>query len=442
MTTVRGVAHSRREAWLLANMEITSAVLAGTGAEGLWSLIAHGAHAASEADRAVVALPTDDPGWLRIAAAVGDGTEEQLGLAVRVISRREPLLWEDMGSDERVYPPQRSFGPAMVVPIVDPEGVILGWLGVFKLRDRPGFDDQDVAMLSSFAAQAVLARRLDEMRMVEERDRIAHDLHGHVVQELFATSITLQGIAATAGTEPAEQQRRRMLEVVRTLDDVIGTIRATIFGLRPLPIPHQPAAAGVRQQVQEVIEAATGTLGFQATLRFNGSLELVTPSMAADLVAVVREALSNVARHARATAVTVELSANGTELTVRVADNGQGIGDTTRRSGLRNLRVRAERHHGTLSVVSRAGAGTSLTWAIPLHPRNIELGDRTFVTTGLSDAVTAARACAEAASSDSGEEFDVGHHGIRDRMARFADRMRLDATATGEVPPNHPTPCR
>src|SRR5437588_25422 len=193
------MAQGRREAWLLASMEITSAVLAGTGPEGLLTLIASSARAASEADRAVVALPTSDPGWLRIAAAVGDGAEAQLGSTVRVISKSEPLLLEDLANDDRVDPPEPAFGPAMSVPIMTPEGARRGWLAVLKRRGRPGFDDQDVSMLSSFAAQAVLARRLDEVRMLEERDRIARDLHDHVLQELFATGITLQGIASAAG---------------------------------------------------------------------------------------------------------------------------------------------------------------------------------------------------------------------------------------------------
>lgn len=291
------------------------------------------------------------------------------------VTKGEPLLWDDMANHERVYPPARSqlapFGPGMCVPILEPEGASLGVVGLTKRRGRPGFDDQDVAMLGSFASQAVLARRLndhraqaEELRVLEERDRIAREMHDHILQELFAAGLTLQSIACAEGAEPPARQRQRLLETVGKLDAVIGQIRTTIFGLQP-PVPDQRFAGLVRHRVLDVIQDISGPLGFTPALQFRGPVELVARSVAGDLVAVVREALSNVIRHSRATSVTVEVAADIFDVTVRASDNGCGIGGTTRRSGLRNLRTRAENHGGTFSIAS-GGGGTTLTWTVPL----------------------------------------------------------------------------
>ncbi|GDY29112.1 hypothetical protein GTS_07450 [Gandjariella thermophila] len=367
-------------------MEITSAVLAGAGPDGLWPLIAKSALPASGADIAMVMVPTSDPDWLATPAAVGERAETLLGLPVPVdgslagpaFVKGQPQLWDDMATDDRFsYPPARSllapfFGPGMCVPVVDSDGERLGVLGVAKVRGRPGFDDQDVAMLTSFAEQAVLAKQLDDhraqaeqLRLLEERDRIARDLHDHVISEVFATGITLQGIAAAADVEPVAQLRRRLLSLVGRLDDVVAEIRTTISGLRPSPVPHQQSTGSMRQRLLDVVQNAGGPLGFAPSLHFNGPVELIGATLAGDVVAVVREALSNTARHAHATAVRVEVTASGAELAVRVADNGRGIGDTTHRGGLRNLRARAERHRGMLAVCSHP-TGTTLTWIVPV----------------------------------------------------------------------------
>ncbi|MET9021928.1 GAF domain-containing sensor histidine kinase [Actinopolymorpha sp. NPDC004070] len=374
----------RREAWLQATVEITSAMLAGTSTDELWPLIASRARAASNSDIALVMLPTGDPNWLMIVAAAGEGADTLLGQRLPLdrsitgltFATGEPQLWNDWAEHPSIYPPARpwvaSFGPGMGVPMGDPEGAQLGTFNVGKRRGRPNFDDLDVAMLSSFASQAVLAKQQEEhrtqaegLRLLEERDRIARDMHDHVLQELFVTGIRLQSMAAAADAEPRARLRQRLLETVATLDDVIGQIRMTIFGLRPSPVPYQQSGDGVRQRVLNVVHDATPSLGYAPSIHFTGPIELVDDGITGDLIAVVREALSNAARHAHATQVSVDVTVNGSGLTVRVCDNGRGIGDTTRRSGLRNLRVRAERHHGTFTIHS-PGEGAALTWNVPL----------------------------------------------------------------------------
>jgi two-component system, NarL family, sensor histidine kinase DevS len=179
-----------------------------------------------------------------------------------------------------VYPPARKrfarFGPGMSVPIVDPEAGRLGVLSVAKYRGRPSFDDQDAVMLGSFTSQAVLAGRLnehraqvEELRVLEERDRIARDMHDHILQELFATGLTLQSIASAHGVEPPDQQRQRLMGTVSKLDAVIRQIRTTIFGLQP-PVLDQRPTGLVRHQILDVVQDITGLLGFTPSLHFRG----------------------------------------------------------------------------------------------------------------------------------------------------------------------------
>jgi two-component system, NarL family, sensor histidine kinase DevS len=377
---------SQREAWLQASVEITSAVLAG--ADDIMALIAEHARTASEAELAHVALPTSDPDTLEICAAVGMGAEALLGRTLPlhqsfcglVLTSGKPALSNNIPEDDRVYAPARaswttSLGVGIGVPFGGVEGSTEGVLVVAKRLGDVGFDDQDLDMLTSFASQAALARRLavhrayvEDLQLLEQRDRIARDLHDHVVQELFGASLTLQGIAAAGGGQP-----QRLLEVLHKLDNVVGEIRTTIFGLQTEPTrTQQQSPDSVRRRLLEVVRDAKEPLGFAPSLRFHGQLELITATVANDLVGVVREALSNTSRHAHATAASVDINATRTDLTARVQDNGRGIGEVTRRSGLDNLRARAERNNGTFTIDSSRTQGTTLFWRVPLGTARTE----------------------------------------------------------------------
>jgi signal transduction histidine kinase len=185
--------------------------------------------------------------------------------------------------------------------------------------------------------------RLDQITLaqVEDHDRIASDLHDHVVQELFALGMSLQSHATRLDSVTAER------------------IRTSIFGLRQPR--HDPG--GLPARLLGIIEEHAPQLGFTADVRFAGPLDLNTNmTLADDILAVTREALSNCARHAHATAVGISLALQDGLITLDIADNGRGPGTTTRSSGLTSMRHRAERNGGTFQLTTPGGGGTHLTW--------------------------------------------------------------------------------
>jgi signal transduction histidine kinase len=251
-------------------------------------------------------------------------------------------------------------------------GATRGVLLVARYRGRPRFSDVEVGMAATFADHAAIAlelsdARADQQRMVllEDRDRIARDLHDHVIQRLFAAGLSIQRVTASI-RDPAEV--RRLSEVVDEIDETIRQIRTTIFRLRG---PLSSAATPLREQLLTVIDASATGLGFAPTVRFIGPLDSTVPvQLVDDTVAVVREALSNVTKHAAAGAVDIVIGVEDGRLLVTVADDGAGMRELAGTSGLANLRSRAERHGGTFTVTSPADAvrnkGTQLTWTIPL----------------------------------------------------------------------------
>jgi signal transduction histidine kinase len=320
--------------------------------------------------------PVDHGDRLTVVASIGEGTERLVGdrfpvagtLSREVLETGEPVLVDD-AADNRV---EGSFlaevatvGPVMLVPLVGSEGV----RGVLMTGRRFGsrrFRDVDLDMATTFATHASLAlevadARLDQERMalLEDRTRIAQDLHDHVIQQLFAAGMTLQGLAV-AVTDPT---RARMLDkVVDTLDDAVKQIRTSIFQLRPPTHGSTSLRGSVLQTVSDVVPA----LGFEPRVTFDGPVDAVSDDdLSADVLAVVREALTNTAKHASASSAAVHLHAAPTTFDVTVADDGVGL-TGNRRSGLANLRQRAERRGGSLVVdVPPAGTGTRLHWSVP-----------------------------------------------------------------------------
>jgi signal transduction histidine kinase len=256
-------------------------------------------------------------------------------------------------------------GPVLVVPLVGSH-TTHGVLSVVRLRGRAAFTTEDLDMATGFANQASVAlelarARADQQRaaLLDERERIAADLHDHVIQRLFASGLSLQALAATlrpGGTTD------RVLATVADLDATISQIRTAIFALQQ---PPQATPRGLRARLLDVVTDVSPALGFEPAVRFSGLLDTLPAALTDDLLAVLREALTNTARHAHATGVEVELTATAARLTLDVRDDGTGIGDTTRRSGLANLRHRAERHDGALTVDS-GPAGTRVVWTVPL----------------------------------------------------------------------------
>ncbi|MGW3399977.1 sensor histidine kinase, partial [Streptomyces hydrogenans] len=207
-------------------------------------------------------------------------------------------------------------------------------------------------------------RDAEQVTLLEDRDRIARDLHDLAIQRLFATGMTLQ--SARRFVEHPEAVDR-LTRAIDDLDATIKIIRSTIFGLREHDTPG--AVPKLRSRVVAAVDLAASTLGFAPALLMEGLLDTDVPTdVADDVVAVVGEALTNVARHAHAGRAEVTLVADEGVLEVTVGDDGTGLPRDRTDSGLRNLTERAERLGGSLTVDSppQPGGGTRLTWRIPL----------------------------------------------------------------------------
>ncbi len=233
-----------------------------------------------------------------------------------------------------------------VSAIRDPDGSLIGYSMVMSDLTERRRVEEDLA--AARASREVFA----------DRDRIARDLHDLVIQRLFAAGMALQGVvSADVRRDVAE----RVIEVVDDLDSTIAEIRSTIFALGQGP----QLAGSVRAQLIRVASMAAGVLGFQPRVHFDGAVDSALPGRIAEhVVAVTREALSNVARHARAASCDVTLRV-GDQVTLEVVDDGRGIGEVTRTSGLANLADRARGLGGSFTVEGDPGKGTRLEWRVP-----------------------------------------------------------------------------
>ena len=288
-----------------------------------------------------------------------------------------PVLVGDVTQEPRYRVHQSEVldvGAVIVLPLVgqhDNRGALV----VGRVHGRHPFDEADLEMATTFANHAAIAleladSRADQQRMalLEDRDRIARDLHDHVIQRLFAAGLTVQSVASGLGTG---DRAERLDRVVSDVDDTIRQIRSSIFQLRG---PLGPETGTTRTRLLEVVAEVRPTLSFEPRIRFSGPIDSVVPDeVIDDLVAVTREALTNVARHGHASNAEVSLATDTAAIVVEIVDDGVGIGDAERRSGLANLRRRAEDRGGTLHVTSwtpekssSIREGTRLTWTIPL----------------------------------------------------------------------------
>jgi signal transduction histidine kinase len=215
-----------------------------------------------------------------------------------------------------------------------------------------------VSVALDMAARQRLARQLD---VYEDRDRIARDLHDHVIQRVFAAGLALQAVLSRVGDAEA---RSRVGSVVRQLDDTVRDIRTTIFDLQTTD--GADAGGSVRRRLLDIVnETAAGIL--EPTVRMSGAVDtLVTGELAADVEAVVREGVSNAARHSGGGHVTVTLDV-ADEVVVEILDDGRGIDPQAARSGLRNLEQRANGHGGQAAVEALPDGGTRLRWSAPLR---------------------------------------------------------------------------
>lgn len=367
----------RRQRWLEASGEITTRLLGGASRDEVLQLIAHRARELVSADLAFLALPGND-GALVVRVADGPGTDELVdvvlpptSLSAHVMAHGQALRLPDARADDRVWQPIISLvhaGPALFTPLRS-EPSPVGTLVVANHAERPAFTEEDQRVVEAFADQAALALRLGEMAadrerlaVYEDRDRIARDLHDLVIQRLFATGMLLDSASRLAASP---ELQTRMSRAVDDLDETIKEIRTTIFALQ---VPTMAAVEGLRAAILRDVAAAAPALGFEPTVTFSGPIESRVPAEVAEhLLAVLREALSNVARHAGASRACVRLTVGGA-IRLEVSDDGKGIPPAVNRSGLRNLAQRADALGGTFEVTRRetADTGTLLEWRVPL----------------------------------------------------------------------------
>ena len=249
-------------------------------------------------------------------------------------------------------PVRLSTGLALIVVLDARDALSPSLSGELDLVTR--FADQ--AALALDRVQALADRQ--ELAIVSDRERIARDLHDVVIQRLFATGLSLQGLRLTVSSPGAAERIDRAVE---DLDTTIRDIRTTIFEL------NRRSQESVRQSVHNLAAEYGAVLGFSPVVRADGPVDTVTDeALAEQLLTVLREALSNAARHARASSVVVEIEADATHVALRVTDDGVGLPAERSESGLANMRRRAEGAGGEVRLDAVVPHGTRLEWRVPL----------------------------------------------------------------------------
>jgi PAS domain S-box-containing protein len=366
----------RRQAWASALGEIRLAVLLGSAPADSLSLVCRRARILLAASDAVVITPTRDGDGATVEAADGHDAQALVDasfplpgtLAAEVLSAGRAVVTGPDGEPHAVIDgrlPARRRAAVLALPLRTPDVVI----GVLCLVRPPGepFSRSDIDVARSFADQAAAALHIGELRadrerlrVLEDRERIARDLHDSVIQDLFAAGMALDAVQPLIGSQLAAE---RVATTIDQLDATIKQIRSTIFELET----SDPGERGT-DLLRRVVDSRSEQLGFSATLELDGRLDAAPPALVDHVLAIVSEGLSNIARHAEATSAGVRVRASREGgLTVTVWDDGSGFDPqrAPRGNGLANMRRRAELLSATLRITSTPGAGTRLLLETP-----------------------------------------------------------------------------
>jgi two-component system, NarL family, sensor histidine kinase DevS len=364
-----------RQSWIEATRDIATELLSGTDPATVFQLIASEALELTGADVVVVAVPFDNEAPVSEisellivetagGAAASSMPAQSIPLAGTPIGRafveRTPLRIDDIDLDLRT---SITLGPALVLPLRTTE-TVAGVVVALREKGAHPFGDEQLDMMAGFAEQAALAwqlattqRRMRDLDILTDRDRIARDLHDHVIQRLFGVGLALQGTIPRARSAEVQQ---RLSETVDDLQAVIQEIRTAIFDLHGVP----SGVTRLRQRLDEVVAQFAGSQ-LRTTVQFAGPLSVVDSGLADHAEAVVREAVSNAVRHADATMLTVNVKVED-DLTIEVIDNGRGMPAQVTGSGLVNLRRRSQDVGGSFNVDGIPDGGTRLRWSAPL----------------------------------------------------------------------------
>lgn len=365
--------------WIQASREISTALLSDTDPpESPMGVIAQRACELTRAEQAIVLVPVAaeptgaPPTSLVVTTAVGPNSDDVLGQRIpisgttsgEVFATAHPVITQ---SFRHPIPAFTDVGqrPAIAMPLCTDDSVI-GVMVVARRHDDAPFDDTQLGLLGDFLGHATIAmtlaaarRREAELTLVADRERIAHDMHDHVIQRLFAAGLDLQGSIARS---PSAEVNARLARTIDDLQATIETIRSTIFHLQA------PVAGGdgFRERLERVVTSLTQDRGLATGMHFTGPLGSVGTVVADNAEAVTAEAVSNAVRHANASHVDVAVTVDDV-FTLEVSDDGSGIpAGNHRASGLANMQRRAEVLGGTCAIGAAPGGGTRVQWIVPL----------------------------------------------------------------------------
>lgn len=368
-----------RERWLEALRSINAAIIAGSPMTEVLGSVAENARALVDADVATIIAPRSSSA-LEVVAAAGVYADRLRGFSVprdgsltgEVLRSGEPVFSDDAAADPRIFQPMvhvGPIGPAIFVPL-GPRAAVFGSLGVARMPGQPAFHRDDEQTIWSFADQAAVALEYERsqsdrqrLAVLEERDRIARELHDGAIQQLYATGLGLRFLAES----PERLSAAALNTFADDLDEVIQDLRSYIRDLHPALLSGQDLARTVRRLALE-LEVATG---MSVAVDVDMSAASEAGPLASDIVQVAREALSNIRRHANAQTCRLTLQRAGDALRLEVDDDGRGIADGAEASGgngLRNMRERAQILGGSLTVDSAPGEGTRMTMLLPTAP--------------------------------------------------------------------------
>jgi signal transduction histidine kinase len=363
-----------RQQWIEATRDIATQLLSGADPTRVFRLIADEALKLTGADVAMVAVPADTD----LTSGVVDElviVESASATGISPAAHPIPVGGTSIGDAFLQGTPRRldmidvdliavdQAGPALVLPLRAAD-TVSGVVITLRQKGAQPFSDEQLDMMAAFADQAAVAwqlagtqRQMRELDVLTDRDRIARDLHDHVIQRLFAVGLSLQGTIPHVGSSDVQQ---RLADSVDDLQAVIEKIRNAIFDL------HGAATetTRLRQRLDDVV-AQFAPSGLRSSVQFIGPLSVIDAELADHAEAVVREAVSNALRHAAATTLSIRVVVDD-DLSIEVSDNGRGITSPVTESGLRNLRERAERVGGEFTIAGAAQGGTTLRWSAPL----------------------------------------------------------------------------
>jgi signal transduction histidine kinase len=368
-----------RQQWLEATRDVATELLAGGEPNEVLHLVAERALTLTESACTFLALPEDpdvphdEVTELVVAVAAGPDAEMLTCQRIPVDESHSGKAFRSgraVAVEELSHKPPfdsaAKFGPALILPLRAGKAVI-GVLTTIRPADTPPLDAAAQSMMAAIAGQAALAlqladtqRRMRELDVLSDRDRIARGLHDHVIQRLFAVGLSLQGTLQRARVS---EVKSRLTETIDDVQAIVQDIRDSIFDLQSNTTAD---SSKYRKHLHGIVVDMTADSGLRTTVRLAGPVAVLAPPLSDDVEAVLREAVSNVVRHASATTVSIELKVRD-DVTIEVIDNGIGVpDDIARRSGLANLAARAEQAGGSFSIENNPAGGTVLRWSAPL----------------------------------------------------------------------------